>query len=74
MVYFKDNTGVVEEEVLAQRLGMLPLLVDPDLFRMPREKDVTPPPRQADIHYPTVCCLFVHMMCAAILPHKCLFE
>jgi DNA-directed RNA polymerase I and III subunit RPAC1 len=39
-VFFVDNTSVMPEEMLAHRLGLLPLLVDPNLFDLPT---VAPP-------------------------------
>lgn len=33
-VYVWNNTSVIQDEVVAQRLGLIPLNVDPDLFDM----------------------------------------
>ncbi len=38
-VYFKDNTSVMQEEVLAHRLGLVPLAVDPDMLEAKVEGD-----------------------------------
>jgi DNA-directed RNA polymerases I and III subunit RPAC1 len=32
-VYFHDNTSIVQDEVLAHRIGLIPLKVDPNLFQ-----------------------------------------
>ena len=32
-VYFHDNTSIIQDEVLAHRLGLVPLKVDPNLFQ-----------------------------------------
>ena len=31
-IYIKNNTSIMQDEVLAHRLGLLPIKVDPDLF------------------------------------------
>ena len=33
-VYVWDNTSVVDDEIMSQRLGLIPLNVDPDLILM----------------------------------------
>ena len=33
-VYVSNNTSVIQDEVLAHRLGLVPLNVDPDLMEM----------------------------------------
>lgn len=38
-VYIKNNTSIMQDEVLAHRLGLLPLLVDPKMLK-------DPPPRE----------------------------
>ena len=32
-VYFHDNTSIIQDEVLAHRIGLIPLKVDPNLFQ-----------------------------------------
>ena len=36
--YVSNNTSVMQDEVLAHRLGLMPLRVDPDLFEFPKEE------------------------------------
>lgn len=36
-VYIRQNTGVMQDEVLAHRLGLLPIRADPDRFDSPGE-------------------------------------
>lgn len=41
-VHFHDNTSVIQDEVLAHRLGLIPLKADPRLFEyksVPADKD-----------------------------------
>jgi len=37
-VYFQDNTSIIQDEILAHRLGLIPLKVDPRLYEY-REQD-----------------------------------
>jgi DNA-directed RNA polymerase alpha subunit len=34
-VYLFNNTSVVHDEILGQRIGLVPLAVDPHMFTMP---------------------------------------
>ena len=40
-VYYRDNTSVMQEEVFAHRLGLVPLAVDADLMESKGEGDAT---------------------------------
>jgi len=34
-VYIANNTSLVQDEVLAHRLGLIPIAADPELFEYP---------------------------------------
>jgi hypothetical protein len=38
-VFFKDNTSVMQEEVMAHRFGLVPLAVDPEMMDMRGDSD-----------------------------------
>ncbi|RHZ86907.1 hypothetical protein Glove_42g50 [Diversispora epigaea] len=38
-VYIYDNTSIIQDEVLAHRLGLIPIKVDPDLFYFKHENE-----------------------------------
>lgn len=40
-VFIANNTSVVQDEVLAHRLGLVPILIDPRLFEYKSENDVS---------------------------------
>ena len=35
-IYYKDNTSIIQEEVLAHRIGLIPLAVDPEKLEVKR--------------------------------------
>eukprot|EP00518_Triparma_eleuthera_P004001 CAMPEP_0182464920 /NCGR_PEP_ID=MMETSP1319-20130603/8903_1 /TAXON_ID=172717 /ORGANISM="Bolidomonas pacifica, Strain RCC208" /LENGTH=67 /DNA_ID=CAMNT_0024664593 /DNA_START=469 /DNA_END=669 /DNA_ORIENTATION=+ len=38
-VYVDQNTSIIHDEVLSHRLGLIPILADPNLFTMPTDSD-----------------------------------
>ncbi|KAJ2800053.1 DNA-directed RNA polymerase core subunit rpc40, partial [Coemansia furcata] len=38
-VYMINNTGIVQDEILAHRLGLIPIMADPDFFSWKRPED-----------------------------------
>ena len=60
-VLFANNTSIVQDEVLAHRLGLVPIRVDPRLFK----------------YSGISVCIYVNLMCLCILmvkTSKCLLS